>query len=69
MRGKIKELLFIKIIAFLITLFLAIKLWARIPLQIADSQSALYLHLCVTFQKRILALHCMVKFDQPTCLF
>ena len=50
----------------LITLFLAIKLWARIPLQIRDSPSALFPYLCVDFQKcrHVLVLHFKVKFDQ-----
>ena len=51
---------------FLITLFLAIKFWARIPLQIRDSPSALFPYLCVDFHKcrHVLALHFKVKFDQ-----
>ena len=36
---------------FLITQFLAIKLWARIPLQIEDSPLVIFLYLYVNFQK------------------
>ena len=36
---------------FLITQFLAIKLWARIPLQIEDSPLVIFIYLYVNFQK------------------
>ena len=36
---------------FLITQFLAMKLCARIPLQIGDNPLALFLYLCVNFHK------------------
>ena len=36
---------------FLITQFVAIKLWVRILLQIGDSPLALFLNLCVNFHK------------------
>ena len=36
---------------FLITQFLAIKLWARIPLHIEDSPLVIFLYLYVNFQK------------------
>ena len=38
----------------IITQFLAIKLWARIPLQIGDSLSALFLYLSVNFHKCVI---------------
>ena len=36
---------------FLIPQFLAVKLWLRIPLQIGHSPSAVFLYLCVKFNK------------------
>ena len=38
-------------VGFLIIQFLAIKLWVRIPFQIGDSLSALFLYFCVNFHK------------------
>ena len=38
---------------FLITQFVAVKLWAKIALQIGDSLSALFLYLCVSVHKYV----------------
>ena len=45
--------------------FLELKLWARIPLQIGDSLSAVVLYSCVNFHKcDCVAFYNKVKFDQ-----
>ena len=38
-------------VGFWLLSFLQLKLWARIPLQIGDSPSAVFLYLCVNFHK------------------
>ena len=54
----------------MITRFLAIKLWARISLQIGDNPSVLFPFLFVNFHKiNLLALHFEVKFQLTSILF
>ena len=54
---------------FLITRFLAIKLWARISLQIGDNPSVLFPYLFVNFHKiNLLALRFEVKFQLTSIL-
>ena len=51
---------------FPITQLLVVNLWARIPWQIGDSPSALFLYFSVNFHN-VLALHFKVQFDQHFC--
>ena len=54
---------------FLITRFLAVKLWARISLQVGDNSSVLFPHLFVNFHKiNLLALRFEVKFQLTSIL-
>ena len=49
---------------FQITQFLTKKLWARIPLQIGDSATAVFPYLCVSFHKICVSVSLKFKFDQ-----
>ena len=52
---------------FQITQFLTKKLWARIPLQIGDSATAVFPYLCVSFHKICVSVSLKFKFDQHLC--